>query len=351
MLILIPTLDLDLALRCARSFVGQLDPVKGIIIIFNGREHLASRQLSDQIFVVGSDATDGVVAALSSFTTHNIELLFGDRIYGRSYGGSSNLISVFANVLGSPHFLKIDDDFILDDSNEIRFPTLTDQNVIYFGKESEGDSGALHTLPSELSSELSRFVYTRAQYKERMGTEFSGATKKNGILYGKAEILRVAHYPVLYCREVNVHARGEVYWFLRQLEAHGGALIYAPTLNLKHSPLSQRPLEAWLRATVLGTVLWWTFRSDEILQREELYRRFEELKTWLLGNNTASRSFLDCNDPILDFELVKTFSDHVVGASFQRALMWDEIFSNDLARVMEAELPFFQAIRTLIGSR
>jgi hypothetical protein len=234
-----------------------------------------------------------------------------------------------------------------------KVPSLTTPDGLLYQcpKQSEGDSGALHTLPSELSSELSRFVYTRAQYKERMGTEFSGATKKNGILYGKAEILRVAHYPVLYCREVNVHARGEVYWFLRQLEAHGGALIYAPTLNLKHSPLSQRPLEAWLRATVLGTVLWWTFRSDEILQREELYRRFEELKTWLLGNNTASRSFLDCNDPILDFELVKTFSDHVVGASFQRALMWDEIVSNDLARVMEAELPFFQAIRTLIGSR
>jgi hypothetical protein len=181
--------------------------------------------------------------------------------------------------------------------------------------------------------------------------ELGGATKKNGILYGKTDVLRVAHYPVLYCRDVNVHARGEVYWLLRQLEAHGGTLTYAPTLNLKHDPISPRSLETWLRATVLGTVLWWTFRADGIPQHGELYTRFQELKAWLLGGNTASCSFLEPNDPVLDFELVKAFSDDIIGTSLDRTVMWGEIFSRDLGKIMEVEIPFFRNIRTLTEPR
>jgi hypothetical protein len=351
-LIFIPTLDTTLAIKCARSLDARLAGTSvAIVIVYNGSQPCESQRLSDRIFIIGSDALDGVVRELSHKCKGDLELLFGSREYGRSYGGSSNLISVLAAYLGSSIFLKIDDDFIVSDSDILALPYPPGARTIYFGKESFGDSGLINMLPAELSSELSQFVYTEDQYKERTGNTFYGSTKKNGIVYGSSQTLKCAHYPVLYSHELKIHARGEIYWFLRQLEKAGGSMLYCPGMNLTHNPPLPRSVENWLRATVLGTVFWWRFRDETSIGKYDYERRFRELRSWLLGRNASGRRLLDDNDAVLNFDSARDFADRIFDTSPQRARFWFEITSIDVQSILKGEIPFFNDIRLLMFGR
>jgi hypothetical protein len=292
--IVVPTLDIELGKRCALSFSKYyFGSGARVIIVYNGPNNdVASSIYGQSIEIIGAKKSDWLAKYFSKLANCSEELLFGKRVYGRSFGGASNLALAIGYSMGANVIFKIDDDCLYThkkgESWHEKASNVFDGSKIRFGSYSGQESGGIHRLPQLLGLQFAKFIYNKEETDERLG-DVKHTTKtviKNGCLIFGRKTLEHTCYPVLYERNTHISARGEVYCLKQELDNKGIKFIYDKTLVIQHSPVRHDSLQEWLSAMVIGfdlnLVRKGIFEQDQdILSLEKRKNEISRFRNWI----------------------------------------------------------------------
>lgn len=336
-LLLIPTLKPSLALRCMTSLVkGERKHRVRAIAVYNGDNPSVDSQSHDSYGqVIGHRQAGEIVREMSNAAECPQELLFGRTTWGRSYGGASNLLLAIAWFLGPSIVARVDDDCVdveLGDSawlDTAHAVARADTMRVHFGRSLIRPSGEVTRLPVSLSRRIGRITYSRAQRSERVhGNAPAGATLKNGILAFHTQVISRSCYAVLYISEINIHLRGEIYWWANGF-ADKRAFGFSPVLALGHAPRDTPNLEAWVRSTLAGADFWYVYRYryskgchpslDRRRARLRQIRLWARDARWPVGFDTSVL------EALLDEQVQLPFSDWIHAQQAVRRAAWQRL--------------------------
>ena len=340
--LVIPTLDIELAKRCSLSFAkGVSRTSTQIIIVYNGPDDgIKSSFYGPSVAIIGAKESDGLVEKFARAANCPAELLFGERAYGRSFGGASNLVLAIGYSMNADVIFKVDDDCLdLHEGNQSwleRASRSIDRAEIRYGTYYGLESGGVHRLPRSLGLQLAKFIYSKEETEERLG-DVNPAEKvviKNGCLVFRRKGVGQICYPVLYERKSRISARGEVYCLKQELSIKGIRFLYDKTLSIQHSPVRKHSLQEWLSAMVVG--------FDLNLVRRSIFEECQGIPTKAKRENEINRlrrwiHSMEWPESVDAKELVELlditglgFADRIIKERQIRQAAWQNLIKADL---------------------
>ena len=318
------------------------------VVVYNGdRPNVQTEQLSQAYCQVGWKDSANLAAVLATAADCDSALLFGEQSYGRSYGGASNLVLALGHALDAVYVAKVDDDMLdlpvegrswLERAFDSARP-----GWVYHGRVEGEPSASIHRLPRETAAELGAFFYDSNRVTETMGTSWGGAGLKNGALVFRSTDGASSCFPVLFNPDLNIHVRGEIYWWRDELKTADVSIAPHDLLRITHSPKPGRDPAKWLRSTLVGFEFWSVRaavkregRHPSRKEREDSVRR---LRSWISATEwpawTSAADMLE----ITQVDTLLAFTDRVHAEQRQRRLAWSRLVAANLKSVIRESHP------------
>ena len=311
-----------------------------IYFIYNGsNENCASKRIAKNSRVIGFELSETIALEMSKLADYPKEHLFGEQIFNRSFGGSSNMILGISASLNINRILKVDED-CLDHTELIQLwlnkaiELPEKENTVFFGKYLEKNPKFHKHFPIHTLNQLIQLVYPQNKARTLLGSVSSSrdAVIKNGNIIIPLTAAKQACYPVLYHKELNIHGRGEVNYWARQLQNEGFKFRYVDDLQLSHNPDRNEGAIYWISALLLTYDLSYIDRAWKstgmipcMSERNENLMKF---RGWVYN---ADWGDIDIS-PILDSiskEESFLFSEKIYFRKEERKKAWQRLISAD----------------------
>jgi hypothetical protein len=353
--VLIPTTNTSLAKRCFETFSHSLHCIhSNAIIVYNGPDEnvVSDYSLKNAIFIGYSDAKK-LVNIFADNANVAPKLLFGETQFNRSYGGASNLLFAIAYFLGAECCAKIDDDCINLDNQDSGNRLLNAfksclPHKVFFGKYTGTPTNALLKLDEKVRTDLCGQLYPQHESDERLGKKVTeNRVIKNGNLFFMKNAMQAACYPVLYEPNVNIHGRGEVYYWYADLKQNPTIFEFVSKENilLKHSPQKDLSIQEWLCSIALCHDLHGIYWKGKTVTHNIRLERINQLKNWLLAQEWPHEVNIDIIVEILDHISIP-FTDRIIGERNQRKIAWEKLLGTNLLKNVQKIVP-----RTLLATK
>ena len=311
-----------------------------IICIYNGPDNnVESEKCDSQVFIIGHEQSENIALTLSRLAKYPKEFLFGCQSYNRSYGGASNMVLGIGISCGVERIFKIDDDCRQYNLTRSWFRTAinlpSNKTTIYYGNYVE-DSPKFHAkIPNTTLIQLIRFVYPVNMCIDAR-TEMAKLqiiTIKNGNLSIPTQAAKQACYPVLHAKNNNIHCRGEVYYWSRQLRKEGFSFQHETEMRLMHKPAMEEEITYWISALLLAYDLSYIDRawysSNAVPSFTERRSHLKEFRSWMAHSEWGDINILSLLNNISE-EDSYLLSEAVYFRKKERTQAWHRIMAADL---------------------
>jgi hypothetical protein len=341
-IILIPTINKELALRCIESFNKFLSDKKFYFVILDsGRNsEFFDTQTSNAVYITGNES-DKLASDLSELAECPPELLFGDRSYNRTYGGAANLLFAISIGLGVNNIAKIDDDclHICEEDSLLWYQkaqSYWNNNKVVFGEYKNDHAYSISNIPKKSKLEFIKNLYSEDTRVKKIPNEKQVKSQpnrlKNGNVILNINAAKHACYPILYNELTNVVLRGEANQWSFSLYKNGINTYIDSDLVITHEPKKIKNIMEWLKAIVTGFDYWYVCMSTEKGKFPTYKERLENinmLEKWLSEthlDNSIDNSYL----LFLLKEAGTKLADTLIHNTQLREHAWSNLIKNDL---------------------